>query len=196
MFHNIPVVVQQRMRFLEEMDAQDRQDGTSFERRLKQIPPETGKFLAMLARNAPSTEWLEIGTSAGYSTVWLGLAAREVGARVTSYETLHDKFCLAEETIAQCDLQAVVTLRNCDARAHIHEHHDIGFCFLDADEDVYRECYEEIVPNLAAGGVIIADNATSHADKLQGILKRALHDERVDAIIVPIGKGQLFCRKL
>jgi hypothetical protein len=40
---------------------------------LRQIPPETGRFLALLAASAPKGAYIEVGTSAGYSTLWLAL---------------------------------------------------------------------------------------------------------------------------
>lgn len=72
----------------------------------------------------------------------------------------------------------------------------IAFCFLDAEKEVYGECYELVIPRLVAGGLLIADNAINHRETLQPMLERALADERVDALIVPIGKGELLCRKL
>ena len=53
-----------------------------------------------------------------------------------------------------------------------------------------------IIPNMVDGGVLIADNVISHAEDLKPILDRALSDERVDALIVPIGEGELVCRKI
>ena len=67
-----------RMRILEEQDAADRVDGTPRLERLRQIPPETGRFLALMLAGAPQGEVLEIGTSAGYSTLWLTLTGRPV----------------------------------------------------------------------------------------------------------------------
>ncbi len=54
MFHSIPPSVLARMKYLEQIDANDRRDGTPRLRRLRQIPPETGKFLALLAAAAPA----------------------------------------------------------------------------------------------------------------------------------------------
>ncbi len=48
---------------------------------------------------------------------------------------------------------------------------------------------------MVAGGLLDADNAINHRVTLQPMLDRALSDERMDALIVPIGKGELFCRK-
>ena len=72
MFHAVPQPILDRMRYLEEVDTQDRQDGTPRLQRLRQIPPETGKFLALLAASVPEGAYIEIGTSAGYSSFHLG----------------------------------------------------------------------------------------------------------------------------
>jgi caffeoyl-CoA O-methyltransferase len=49
---------------------------------------------------------------------------------------------------------------------------------------------------LVTGGLLIADNAINHQAALQPVLDRAMHDERVAAMVVPVGKGELVCRKL
>jgi caffeoyl-CoA O-methyltransferase len=85
MFHDIPEVVALRMAELKERGVRDRADGTPRMRRLREVPVEVGRFLAILAASAPAGRWVEIGTSAGYSTLWLALAAREAGARVTTF---------------------------------------------------------------------------------------------------------------
>ena len=77
----------------------------------------------------------------------------------------------------------------------MHNYTDISFCFLDADKEVYHDCYEKIIPNLVKGGLLVADNAISHKEQLQSMLERALNDERVDALVVPVGSGVLVCRK-
>ena len=53
-----------------------------------------------------------------------------------------------------------------------------------------------VIPRLVKGGLLVADNAINHREALQSMLERALHDERVDALMVPIGKGELVCRKI
>ncbi|MHB9022870.1 MAG: O-methyltransferase [Armatimonadota bacterium] len=195
MFHNIPQPIFERMRALEATDARDRQDDTPRLQRLRQIPPETGKFLALLAANTPAGDVIEIGASAGYSTLWLALACRETGRRLTTYEVLPEKVALARETFSLAEVEDVVTLVAGDARASLPNHPEIAFCFLDAEKEVYAECYELVVPRLVPGGLLVADNAINHAPALQPLLDRALADPRVDALIVPIGKGELVCRK-
>lgn len=58
MFHNIPEVIKKRMKYLEEIDSKDRLDGTPRMKRLRQIPPDTGKFLSIMAASAPKGDFL------------------------------------------------------------------------------------------------------------------------------------------
>ena len=98
MFNDIPAAIIERMRYLEVIDAKDRQDGTERLQRLRQIPAETGKFIAMLAATAPEGDCIEIGTSAGYSTMWLAIACRTHGRQITTFEVMEEKIKLAKET--------------------------------------------------------------------------------------------------
>ena len=195
MFLDMPPVIRERMAALERMDAHDRIDGTGRLERLRQITPETGKFIALLAASTPEGPWLEIGTSAGYSTLWLALAARQTGRALTTFEVLEAKATLAAETFRLAEIESVVELVVGNALAHLSAYKDIAFCFLDAEKEIYGQCYEIIVPNMVSGGLLVADNAINQQEILQPMLDRAQHDPRVDALIVPVGKGELVCRK-
>ena len=195
MFNDLPQAVADRMAYLETIDARDRADGTPRLERLRQIPPQTGRFIALLAAAAPAGRCLEVGTSAGYSTLWLALAGRARGGKVTTFEILDEKVSLARETFEIAGVGDVVDLVHGDARDHLPHYEDVSFCFLDAEKEIYDACYEIVVPNMTAGGILVADNALNHEATLRPMLQRALADERVDALVVPIGKGELVCRK-
>ncbi|MBN1440395.1 MAG: O-methyltransferase [Anaerolineales bacterium] len=195
MFHNIRPEILERMRQLEAIDRRDRADGTPRQRRLRQIPPETGRFLALLAAGTPPGAWLEIGSSAGYSTMWLALACERFDRRLTAFEILPEKAALARETLSRAGIEQWVELVEGDARNHPAAFRQVAFCFLDAEKEIYSDCYEAVVPNLVPGGILAADNAVSHADSLRPVLERAQADPRVDSLIVPVGKGVLICRK-
>lgn len=197
MFHNIPGPVLEQMKALEEIDARDRQDGTTNINRLRQIPPETGKFLALMAATVPVYgSWLEIGTSAGYSALWITRAAQLRGTKLVTFELLHDKVALAKQTFKKAKLGDSVELINGDARGHIADYSEIGFCFLDAEKEMYKEFYDLIVPRLIPGGLLLVDNTVSHGEALSVWLAEVEGDDRLDNLIVPIGKGVLLCRKL
>ncbi len=196
MFHDIPEPVLRRMQYLEQIDARDRGDGTTRMQRLRQIGPAVGRFISLLAATAPAGRFIEIGTSAGYSTLWVSLACRAVGRKVTTFEILDHKAALARETFALAGVGDVVDFVFADALDRLADCKDIAFCFLDAEKEIYGKCYESVVPNLVRGGLLVADNAINHEAILRPMLDRALADDRVDALIVPIGNGELVCRKL
>jgi caffeoyl-CoA O-methyltransferase len=196
MFHSIPKAFLDRMQFLERVDAADRRDGVPHSRRLRQIPRETGKFIAILAAGAPEGTCLEIGASGGYSTLWLALACMVTARKVTTFEVSEEKARLARETFRLTGLENIVQCVEGDARKCLKNYERISFCFLDAEKEIYPECYEAVIPRLVGGGLLVADNAISHRESLQSFIERALLDERVDALLVPIGNGELVCRRV
>lgn len=195
MFDNITEDIKKRMRYLEEKNERQRKERTPGSERLRQISPETGKFLAMLASNCPQGNFIEIGTSAGYSTMWISLACRERDIKVKTYEILPQKVKLAKETFKLAGIENYVELYEGDVLEYLEDVKDISFCFLDAAKDVYEQCYDIIIPNMKRNGILVADNAISHQDILKPMLEKAINDDRVDSLIVPIGNGELVCRK-
>ena len=196
MFHNIPEEIEERMHYLESLDTKDRLKEKPLLQRLRQIPPETGKFIALLATVAPEGDYLEIGTSAGYSALWLALACKELKRKLVTFEVLEEKVKLAQETFKVAEVEDLIQLIPGDAREYLHNYKNVSFCFLDAEKAVYLDCYEKLVPNMVKGGLLVADNVISYKNVLKTMVERSLNDERVDALVVPIGSGELLCRKL
>ncbi len=195
MFNNIPKKITKRMHYLESVDKKDRIDGTPRLQRLRQIQPETGRFLAVLASMTPDGDFIEIGTSAGYSTLWLILAGHELGRKVVTFETMKEKIVMAKETFRVAGVENDVELIHGDALEYLDNYNKISCCFLDAEKEIYGDLYDKIVPNLVTGGLLVADNVISHKKILQPFIDNAENDSRVDTLIIPIGKGELICRK-
>lgn len=191
----IPKAIQERMRFLESQDERDRADGTPMLKRLRQVPPETGMLLALLAASAPEGQLLEIGTSAGYSALWLSLAAKQRGGKVVTFELLPEKVEQARESFDKTQVGEWVELVHGDARGHLPDYEEIAFCFLDAEKEMYAEFYKLVVPKLVPGGLLVADNVVSHAEDLEAFVNKARKDKNVDALVLPVGKGLLVCNK-
>ena len=183
------------MKVLEDLDARDRHDGTPRTKRLRQIPPETGRFLAILAMGAPDGEIIEVGTSAGYSTLWLSLACAETGKELTTFEIDEAKIRIARETFSAAGVADQVKLVHGDALALLESHSQIAFCFIDAEKEDYLSLYDTVVRRLVPGGILVADNIISHADELRSFVDHVSGDKQVDSVVVPIGKGELLCRK-
>jgi predicted O-methyltransferase YrrM len=136
MFIDLDSNVLEVMHELETRDERDRGDGTPHLERLRQITPDTGRFIALWAASAPAGEMIEIGTSAGYSALWLAQACRLRGRTLTTYEILPEKARLARESFARSGVSDVVHLVEGDFLKHTDEVGDVGFCFLDAEKDV------------------------------------------------------------
>ncbi len=196
MFHNLPEAFVARMRTLETRDAEQRQQGLPKTQRYCQVPPETGRFLALLCASAPPGPVLEIGTSAGYSTLWLLQACRLSGRSLTTVELLESKRAIAAETFALTGVAAEVEQRAGDAREVARDLEGLAFCFIDAEKPEYPAYYELCLERSLPGALLVCDNITSHAEHLQDFTAKVLADTRVDALLVPLGKGLLVCRNL
>jgi caffeoyl-CoA O-methyltransferase len=182
-------VVMDRLR---ERDALDRTDDTPQAERLRAITPEVGQFLLTLALAAGARTIVEVGTSGGYSTLWLALAARRTGGRVITFEIDTAKAALAATTFADAGVADVVDLRVEDAGAGLRAFlGDADLVFIDAEKQDYETYLELAVAALRPGGLLIADNLTSHAADLEGFRAAALAHPRLSGVVVPIGKGEL-----
>lgn len=195
MFAEISPAMQERMAYLEGIDGRDRGDGTARLSRLRQIPPETGRFLAILAAGCPEGEFVEIGTSAGYSALWISLALQGRSVRLKTCELLEEKIRLAKETFRLAGIADSVELLEGDALGYIKDFHDIAFCFLDCEKELYESCWDLLAERMVRGGLLVADNAINHIETLRPMVDKALGDSRFDSLVVPIGKGELVCRR-
>lgn len=182
---------------LEARDTSERAEEAPRSVRLRQVTPDVGLFLHNLVLAARPQSIVEIGTSGGYSTVWLGAAAHAVGSTVTTLEVDPVKVALARKGLQDAGLDRTVTIVEGDAFKYLRSRKEpSGFVFLDAEKEDYLEFLGLIVPLLAPGGILVADNLTSHEQDLRAFRDAALADPRLSAVIVPIGRGELFAVRL
>jgi len=184
------------MRRLEERDAADRTDGTPRSERLRAVRPEVGEFLMTLALAVGARDIVEIGTSGGYSTLWLASAARRNQGRVTTFEVDPAKVAIAQSNIEAARVSDIVFLRAEDAHDGLGSlQDDADLAFLDAEKEDYLTFLPEVVEALRPGGVFVADNLISHADALDGFRTAALDHPQLTGLVVPIGRGELVAVK-
>lgn len=196
MFHDLSPAMLARMAELEAIDAADRTDGTPHDRRLRQIAPDTGRYLAILAASAPAGQVVEVGTSAGYSALWLSLGCRQRGDRLLSIDRDPDKLALARDTMRLTGADDVVRLVAGDALEVLAGLDRVAFAFVDANRDVLEACVTLVADRLVPGGLVAVDNVISHAAEIPGVVERLLADPRLDAVVVPIGSGVLTARRV
>jgi predicted O-methyltransferase YrrM len=177
----------------------DANDATTAERarRLLNVTPDTGAFLAAMVRATRARRILELGTSNGYSTVWLAEAAADTGGRVTTVEMLPEKAAMASETFARAEGLAPVELLVEDAGT-VLARSDAGawdLVFLDTDRERYAEWWPALRRALAPGGVLVVDNATSHPAEVAPLAEAIAAAPEFTWALLTVGKGELVACK-
>jgi predicted O-methyltransferase YrrM len=162
--------------------------------RWRNLEPETAELLGVLVRAMGARRILEIGTSNGYSTIWLADAAEATGGAVVSLELLAKRTALASSHLARAGLAGVADLRTVDAAEALGAFDDAAFdfVFLDAERPAYVGYWPDLVRVLARPGLLAVDNVLSHAEQVADFRALVDGDERVMSSVVPIGAGVLL----
>lgn len=182
---------------MERQDAGERERDVARSVRLRQIMPDVGRLLHTLVLATRPRSIIEIGTSGGYSTIWLATAARDVGANVTTLEIDPVKVRMADANLREAGVEDIATIAEGDAFAWLRTRTEpADFVFLDAEKEDYGAFLELVVPLLRSGAVLIADNLLSHAEDLAPFRERALAHPQLSALVVPVGRGELLAVKL
>jgi predicted O-methyltransferase YrrM len=157
------------------------------------VGPSTGRFINTLARESKSTRILEIGTSYGYSTIWLAEAARATGGKVVTIELNAGKREYAHKQLASVGLAAFVDLRLGDALAVLAQlDGPFDFVLLDLWKNLYVPCFDLFLPKLAPDAFIVADNMIypeNARDEVERYRRRVRDTGRFDSVLLPIGSG-------
>ena len=171
-------------------DAQAREQTEDKWLRPRSLHPDAALFLHVLAKAANAQAILEIGTSVGFSTVYLALAAQETGGHVTTLELLPAKHEAAQANLARGGLSSSVTQHLGDALALLPTlPGPWDLVFLDPEKELYVDAWNLFKDNVRPGGLVVADNLLSHAEDLQGYREAILADNRYDTLTVPLGLG-------
>lgn len=162
--------------------------------RLRNLEPDSAALLALLLKASGARSILELGTSNGYSTLWLADAARTLGGRVVSVEVDPARSGQAAANIARAGLSEHVELRLQDAAETLAGSSDGAWqmIFLDAERPAYAGYWPELLRVLAPGGLLAVDNVLSHAEQLAGFRALVSAEERVSEALVPTGAGVLL----
>jgi predicted O-methyltransferase YrrM len=156
--------------------------------------PETAGFLNLLIRTMGARRIVEVGTSIGYTALWLGEAARATGGHVIGIEAIADKHQQALDHIARAGLSDIVEVRLGDAKAIVQElTGPIDLVFLDAWKDDYFAYFDALLPKLRVGGCVVADNIT-FPKNFQETMRRYQEHVRaypnVRSYLLPFGNGE------
>jgi predicted O-methyltransferase YrrM len=159
-------------------------------RRLLNLEPDTAQLVSILVQSGRRTRLLELGTSNGYSTIWLARALRATGGRLISIERDAAKQAQADASLRRAGLREVVDLRLGDATALVTDLPGPFDCvFFDADRRSYPQQLALLLPKLTPDVLLLADNVLSHPDEIAPYLAAIAALPGFARVVAPTGKG-------
>ncbi|MHA7105081.1 O-methyltransferase [Bacillus sp. C-3-6] len=167
------------------------------EEKLRNVSREMGQFLSILVKGCNAKNILEIGTSNGYSTLWLANAVEETNGNVTTVELSSERVGEALVNFEKANLLQRIDIHNQEAGAFLDSQldHSFDFIFLDSERTQYMWWFEHIKRMLQPQGFLVVDNATSHASELVEFIKMIEEDEMFETVLLAFQKGAFVARK-
>ncbi len=166
---------------------------------LLSVGREAGTLLYLLATGAQSRRILELGTSYGYSTVWLAAAARTTGGKVLTLELKDFKIEHARQALTRAGLSTRVEFHVGDCLDTLKAlPGPFDFVLLDVWKDLYLPCFDLVHPKLAPGAIIAADNMLlpeNVRQQAEAYRARVRQAGDMDSVLVDVGNGIEISRK-
>ena len=162
------------------------------------VPRQTAFLLNTFVKMINAKNVLEIGTSNGYSGIWLSKALKETGGRLSTIEYYDKRQSIAIENFKKCGVFDIVRPLQgsaCEIIEAFGEDEIFDFVFIDANKSEYVKYFELIKPHLAKKAMVVADNITSHPDKVQSFIDAVNNDKDFQSEILDIQGGFLIAYK-
>ena len=161
---------------LDDMDKNQR-------RGMMNVPVQDGRLLRMLAESTGAKHVVEIGTSNGYSGIWICLALRKTGGKLITHEIDEGRAKLASENFKRAGVDKIVTLVFGDAHKEIAKIKEpIDMVFMDADKAGYLDYLKKLLPKVKPGGLIVAHNVRSQASSMKPYLDAINTDKNLETL--------------
>ena len=123
------------------------------------VPVQDGKALRLLTEAADAKNVVEIGTSTGFSGLWLCLALQRTAGHLTTFEIDHSRAAMAREHFKKAGVEKMVTVVEGDAHEEVAKlKTPIDVAFIDADKAGYVDYLNKVLPLVRPGGLILAHN--------------------------------------
>jgi predicted O-methyltransferase YrrM len=185
------------LRELEGFGATNDARASTRHQKMLNITPETGELLAILVQSAKARRVLEIGTSNGYSTLWLAEAVKAISGNVVTVEVSVAKAEMARRNLERSGLFPWVRQEVTEAGRFLGQQPpaNCDLLFLDADREQYVAWWPWIQSVLAPGGLLVVDNAVSHAAEMEGFIAEVRATPGWRSLVVPIGNGEFVAVK-
>lgn len=162
------------------------------------VDRKTGALLYYFTISTEAKSVLEIGTSNGYSGIWLTKALKKTGGRLTTIEYYDKRQSIALENFKKCGTVDIVRFLQgsaCEILESLDKDEKFDFVFIDANKSEYVKYFELIKPHLTNTALIAADNITSHPEKVQSFIDAISQDKNFCHEIINLPGGLLVAYK-
>jgi len=159
----------------------------------------TAEFLHNLISTEKFISGLEVGTSNGYSGIWLGKAFKANGGHLTTIEFYEKRYTVAKENFEKCSVADVITIRPGSAKKVLEYLPDdlmFDFVFVDANKSESIDYFKLIHPHLKIGGIYTTDNVLSHKEKVRPYIDEINSNKNYRHTILDLPAGLSFARKI
>jgi predicted O-methyltransferase YrrM len=182
---------------LEMRDERERAQKLPGSGRIQALHPDSGRFVYVLALATGAKSIVEVGTSHGYSTLWLAAAANVNGGKVVTHDSNLERITAARKNFADAGLADVIEIVEGDARETLRDRTEpVDLLFIDAEKSYYETFFDAVYQRLVKGSVVVADNAISHQDELEDYISYVENHPNLESSLVPIGRGLEISVKL
>lgn len=159
----------------------------------------TAEFLYNLIVDSKSQSVVELGTSNGYSGIWIGKALKQTGGKLMTIEFYDKRLDIAKENFKKCGVDDIITPRRGDGITileYLPEDFEIDFAFIDANKSQYIKFFHLIAPHLKVGGYIACDNVLSHAAKVKDFIDDINANPDYENVVLPLPAGLSLAKKI
>ncbi len=182
---------------LEMRDQQERAKALPGSERIQALHSDSGRFLYVLALAKGVKSIVEVGTSHGYSTLWLASAAKANGGSVITCDANLERLAAARDNFAEAGLEDVIEILEGDARETLRNRTEpVDLLFIDSDKSYYETFFDIVYQRLVKGGLVVGDNVVSHQDELEDYISYVENHPNLESVMVPIGRGLEISVKL
>ena len=148
------------------------------------VDPRHGRLLRILAESTKAKQVVEIGTSNGYSGLWLCLGLKAAGGKLVTFDIDHEKVLLARANFKRAGVENLVTVIEGDAHRMVSQLKEpIDILFIDADKEGYLDYLNQLLPLVRPGGLILADNMSRPTPSPQ-FIKAITSDPNLETIFL------------
>jgi predicted O-methyltransferase YrrM len=174
-------------RLLDQMDAKGYQ--------FLSVPRKDGEFLHFLVKATQARNVLEVGTSHGFSAIWMALALEETGGHLTTIEIDGGRYSLARRNVSEAGLSQRVTLIKGDAHVEVARlEGPFDFVFLDGDKEGQMDYFNKLyLKKLLPGAILAVHNAIHQANSMRDYLEMIRKHPDFDTVILSLTMDDGFC---